>query len=85
MDMSVLCRVDALDQVPTSVFVPRMLRLLMFDGSVRHAARAEAEQPAAATSAPETAPVELIDPAAMSSALFGPLPAAGQAAVFDIG
>ncbi|MFB9924876.1 hypothetical protein ACFORO_25910 [Amycolatopsis halotolerans] len=42
-DMSVFHRVDELDQLPVSVFLPRMVRLPVYDGAVRHALRLEAE------------------------------------------
>lgn len=55
--MSVFHRVDELDQLPAAVFLPRMVRLPLYDGAVRHALRLEAE-----TSAPPadagTAPYE---------------------------
>ncbi|WP_328448989.1 hypothetical protein [Amycolatopsis sp. NBC_00438] len=96
-DMSVFHRVDELDQLPAAVFLPRMVRLALYDGAVRHAMRRAAEQPAAA---PQT-PAQSVRPAAVPAAPvrahtadelkalnrtreYGPL-GVNQAGVFDFG
>ncbi|MEV8610112.1 hypothetical protein AB0383_19670 [Amycolatopsis sp. NPDC051373] len=92
-DMSVFHRVDELDQLPAAVFLPRMVRLPVYDGAVRHALRCDAEQPPTARTAPAprqapsvTAHSRAELAALNQSSLYGPLPAAGQAVgIFDMG
>jgi hypothetical protein len=89
-DMSVFHRVDELDALPAAVFLPRMVRLPLYDGAVRHALRREAEQPTP-TPARATRPAEPVEAhtrdqlAAMNQTReYGPM--AGQSVgVFDVG
>lgn len=90
--MSVFHRVDDLDALPAAVFLPRMVRLAVYDGAVQHTMRREAEQPSTAVSAPArtAAPVTAHSGEQMSALNqtreFGPLPGAGQSVgVFDVG
>ncbi|WP_410644495.1 hypothetical protein [Amycolatopsis sp. lyj-346] len=94
-DMSVFHRVDELDQLPAAVFLPRMVRLALYDGAVRHAMRRAAERPQPApTPAPqqsgqaEPAPVRAHTAdelkALNQTREYGPL-GVNQAGVFDFG
>jgi hypothetical protein len=80
--MSVYHRIGGLDEVPAAVFLPRMVRLPLYGGAVAYAVRTAADEPAEDDSAAVPDP-EPMSPGVMNSALYGPLPAAGQAAVFD--
>ncbi len=90
--MSVFHRVDELDQLPVSVFLPRMVRLPLYDGAVRHALRLEAEQPAAtvheAVGTPEAVSVTAHSrdqlAALNQTREFGPR-GVNEAGVFDLG
>ncbi len=91
-DMSVFHRIDNLDQVPAVVFLPRMVRLPVYDGAVRYAMQRAAEQPSpAAVETPphsEPAPVRTHTTdelkALNQSREYGPL-GVNQAGVFDFG
>ncbi len=85
--MSVFHRVDDLDQLPAAVFLPRMVRLPLYDGAVRHALRLEAERPAPAAEPVDEQPAQ--EPVAMVTAHnqsreFAPM-GVNQAGVFDFG
>jgi hypothetical protein len=82
--MSVYHRIGGIDEVPISVFVPRMVRLPVYDGAVAFALRTEPS--AAAHADPEPAvDVRPIGPQDSQSAMYGPMPDIGQAAVFEFG
>ncbi|MFI9454461.1 hypothetical protein [Amycolatopsis sp. NPDC052450] len=94
-DMSVFHRVDELDQLPASVFLPRMVRLALYDGAVRHALHRDAERPAmpapqaetrAADAPPEPVRAHTADElkALNKTREYGPL-GVNQAGVFDFG
>ncbi|MEV6648058.1 hypothetical protein [Amycolatopsis sp. NPDC051371] len=96
-DMSVFHRVDELDQLPAAVFLPRMVRLALYDGAVRHAMRRAVEQPSEPAPVPApTQPGQAAEPAPIRAhtanelkALnqtreYGPL-GVNQAGVFDFG
>ncbi|QKV74535.1 hypothetical protein [Amycolatopsis sp. Hca4] len=94
-DMSVFHRVDELDELPAAVFLPRMVRLALYDGAVRHAMRRAVEQPEAipaptpppgqqAESAPVRAHTTDELKALNQTREFGPL-GVNQAGVFDFG
>ncbi|MGW4129497.1 hypothetical protein [Amycolatopsis japonica] len=91
-DMSVFHRIDDLDQAAAAVFLPRMVRLPIYDGAVRHAMQRALDQPApAAVEAPareEPAPVRAHTTdelkALNQSREYGPL-GVNQAGVFDFG
>lgn len=87
--MSVFHRVDELDQLPVSVFLPRMARLPLYDGAVRHALRLEAEkpaQPAAGGTQPEPVTAHSRDQLAALNQTreYGPR-GVNEAGVFDLG
>lgn len=94
-DMSVFHRVDDIDAVDVSVFLPRMARLAIYDGAVRFAlARrpaASAPRPAVSVTASPAEPAKPVTPhsAAQLKAMnqsreYGPL-GVNQAGVFQIG
>ncbi|MFJ1764045.1 hypothetical protein ACIOD2_27270 [Amycolatopsis sp. NPDC088138] len=57
-DMSVFHRIDELDQLPAAVFLPRMVRLVRYDGAVRHTMlRVAEETPASTSRQAQSAPV----------------------------
>jgi hypothetical protein len=94
-DMSVFHRVDDIDAVDVSVFLPRMARLAIYDGAVRFALARRPVAPAPRSVAPITAapaePAKHVTPhsAAQLQAMnqsreYGPL-GVNQAGVFQIG
>jgi len=94
-DMSVFHRVDDIDAVPVSVFLPRMARLAIYDGAVRFALRSRpatlAPRPTVPPRADSDTPVPPVTPhsatqlkAMNRSREYGPL-GVNQAGVFQIG
>ncbi len=92
-DMSVFHRVDEMDQLPAAVFLPRMVRLALYDGAVRHAMRRVVEQQSEPSSVPTPtqpgpAPVRAHTAdelkALNQTREYGPL-GVNQAGVFDFG
>jgi len=94
--MSVFHRVDELDQLPAAVFLPRMVRLALYDGAVRHAMRRAVERQPEPVPALTPQPGQQAEPAPVRAhttdelkALnqtreYGPL-GVNQAGVFDFG
>ncbi|MEV8615693.1 hypothetical protein AB0383_48710 [Amycolatopsis sp. NPDC051373] len=85
-DMSMFHRIDHIDQVPASRFLPLMVRLGLYDGAVLHAVRTEAEsaQSDSHAVAPESIAASTEQLAHLNTtALYGPLN--GQPRLFDIG
>lgn len=95
-DMSVFHRIDELDQAPAAVFFPRMVRLAIYDGAVRHALLREETRPPApppvspgpevAHEGPEPVRAHTIDElkALNQTREYGPL-GVNQAGLFDFG
>lgn len=96
--MSVFHRVDSLDQLPAAVFLPRMVRLPLYDGAVRFAIAADApalERAAPREQAPTPAAGEAVQAptphtheqlAALNQTReYGPLGLSQQVGIFEIG
>lgn len=92
-DMSVLHRVDDLDSVPADVFLPRMVRLALYEGAIRFRLQAESAKSSAASSEPaegEPQPQPTAHTAEEFKALnkskeYGPLGLHQRTGVFDLG
>lgn len=91
-DMSVFHRVDDIDQLPSAVFWPRVVRLPVYDGAVRFALleapapERQAARPAPAEPTSQPKPHTRGQLAALNGTReYGPLGLNQQVGVFDLG